>query len=146
MSRAQQLPLTLSVADSVTVQLERDRAEAYAQEYYDRAQTLSAENDGLKARLLQVKTALQAAETRALELERDLLHAESMAESWRVLAERWRYTDLARPRHAMPSKEVLTHLVQLCHPDRWQGQPAETLAHEMAVAINALRSSKGGQA
>lgn len=37
-------------------------------------------------------------------------------------------------------KEALTKLLTLCHPDRWsQGQPATALAHEMCVAINAMR-------
>lgn len=42
-------------------------------------------------------------------------------------------------------KGALTKLLTLAHPDRWaQGQPATALAHELSVAINAMR--KGAQA
>jgi hypothetical protein len=37
--------------------------------------------------------------------------------------------------------DVLRDLLQIAHPDRWsQQQPASALAHEIAVAINAVRA------
>jgi hypothetical protein len=39
------------------------------------------------------------------------------------------------------SRPDLTQLIALCHPDKWsQGQPATELAHEITVALNALRA------
>ena len=31
-------------------------------------------------------------------------------------------------------------LIALAHPDRWQGQPATALAHEIVVSLNGLRA------
>jgi hypothetical protein len=39
---------------------------------------------------------------------------------------------------------VLTTLLALCHPDRWHGQPATALAHEICVALNAAREKLEG--
>ena len=39
---------------------------------------------------------------------------------------------------------TLKRLLTLSHPDKWQGQPAEALAHELTVVINDLRERKGG--
>ena len=75
MSRAMQLPLTLSVADSVTLQAERDRADAYAREAHDRC-------DALEEDCHQVRDALKAAEARTLALEQQLSLTKILAESW----------------------------------------------------------------
>lgn len=40
---------------------------------------------------------------------------------------------------------VYKGLLVLCHPDKWQGQGAEVLAHELTVHLNALRAGKGGR-
>jgi hypothetical protein len=34
---------------------------------------------------------------------------------------------------------ILKRLLALSHPDKWQGQKAEGLAHELTVVLNALR-------
>ena len=44
------------------------------------------------------------------------------------------------------TKDDLTKLVLIAHPDKWQGQPAEALAHEITVRLNALRERRGGKA
>jgi predicted metalloprotease with PDZ domain len=41
---------------------------------------------------------------------------------------------------------VLTNLLKLAHPDKWQTQPATALAHEIAVTVNGLRARLGVQA
>jgi molecular chaperone GrpE (heat shock protein) len=41
---------------------------------------------------------------------------------------------------------VLTNLLKLAHPDKWQTQPATALAHEIAVTVNGLRERLGVQA
>ena len=47
MSRAQQLPLTLSVADSARLRLDCELADAYGREQHDRVLELAEENDTL---------------------------------------------------------------------------------------------------
>jgi hypothetical protein len=43
------------------------------------------------------------------------------------------------------SREELTHLLTLAHPDKWsQGQLATELAHELSVAVNQLRAEVQG--
>jgi hypothetical protein len=70
----------------------------------------------LRAELTQTQQALRTAELRTL-----ILHAQE-----------------ALPR-AQPAA-VYRQLVALCHGDKWgQGQPAEALAHELMVLLNAMR-------
>ena len=64
MSRAQQLPLTLSIADSAAVQQDRDLAVIYAREERARATALDEE-------CRQLRAALKAAQTRIRDLERE---------------------------------------------------------------------------
>lgn len=46
-----------------------------------------------------------------------------------------------RPARRGPTRDDLTKLLLLAHPDRWsQGQPATVLAHELSVVINQLRA------
>jgi hypothetical protein len=48
--------------------------------------------------------------------------------------------------HGEVTKETLTRLLILAHPDKWsQGQPATELAHEITVQLNAWRERLGGQ-
>jgi hypothetical protein len=50
----------------------------------------------------------------------------------------WR--ELGMSSRGSVSREALTRLLRLCHPDRWsQGQPATELAHEITVQLNQLR-------
>jgi len=42
-----------------------------------------------------------------------------------------------------PDQALLKRLLALAHPDKWsQGQPATELAHELSVAINAMRDTR----
>jgi hypothetical protein len=48
--------------------------------------------------------------------------------------------DVAQAQQAGQSPEICRQLTQLCHPDKWsQGQPATELAHELMVALNAMK-------
>ena len=44
-----------------------------------------------------------------------------------------------QPPSVTPLTPPTLQLLKLCHPDRWQNQPATTLAHELTVTINKLR-------
>jgi hypothetical protein len=43
------------------------------------------------------------------------------------------------------SSQDLKRLIALAHPDKWQGQPATALAHELSVTINQLRAQQEGR-
>jgi hypothetical protein len=43
------------------------------------------------------------------------------------------------------SSQDLKRLLALAHPDKWQGQPATALAHELSVTINQLRAQQEGR-
>ena len=66
-----------------------------------------------------------------------------MARTWQVQVQLLRRTDLPAPR-LTPSKDVLTDLLVLAHPDKWHGQSAEVLAHEISIVLNDIRSSRLG--
>ena len=88
----------------------------------------------------QLKDALQAARATTPHLGQELATVSSHALHL--------MRDLAlRGQHPAPSptldQDTLLHLVKLCHPDRWHGQPAEQLAHEVTVALNQLRQGRG---
>lgn len=131
-----QLPLQISLADSARLQLDRDTWEAYARDQQDRANALAEENTKLRE-------ALKAEQTRMLDLERELIFTQTLARTWEVQVQLWRRDSAQAPR-ATRDKDTLTQLLKLCHPDRWQNQPAEKLAHELSVVLNDLRSRRLG--
>lgn len=138
MSRAQQLPLTFSVADSARLRLDCELADAYGREQHDRVLELAEENDTLS-------DALEAAEARVRDLEGALRCAQTMVQAWRAQAQLLRRrADLPVSRSTPLDKDTLTALLKLAHPDRWENQPATTLAHEISIVLNDLRSSRLG--
>ena len=44
-----------------------------------------------------------------------------------------------RGQPAALDKHAFHKLLSICHPDKWHNQPAEKLAHELAVVINSMR-------
>ena len=120
---AQQLPLTLSVVDTATILEERDRADAYAQQAHEQLAALEAAQAKLRAENAQLRQTVA------------VLRAELRGKFEEIMR-----TPLGPAR---PGTADLTTLLKLCHPDRWQGQAAEVLAHEVTVVINQLRQGKG---
>jgi hypothetical protein len=49
---------------------------------------------------------------------------------------------VASPLTAMADDTALRDLIVFAHPDKWQGQAAETLAHEITVRLNKLRETR----
>ena len=123
---AQQLPLQMSLADSVTVHERCDLAEAYAQQVHEQRAALEAAQAKLRA------------ENAALRQTIAVLRAELRGEFAEIMR-----TPLGASR---PSAADLTKSLQLAHPDKWsQGQPATQLAHEISVALIQFRQEKGGR-
>ena len=133
MSRAAQLPLQMSLADAVTLQQERDRAYAYARAEHEHAEALEEE-------CRKLRDALKAAHATNTNLGLQL--ATVSMDALRMIRELGRRNQAHTPSPTLDT-DTLLHLVKLCHPDRWHGQPAETLAHELTVTINKLREGDG---
>lgn len=80
------------------------------------------------------------------ELDRMLWEVKAERDAARRMAEIWRYIDHVAEQERQSgrpgaSRDDLTQLLKLAHPDRWnQGQPATELAHELSVAVNQLRT------
>jgi hypothetical protein len=72
-----------------------------------------------------------------LTYERAALRQEN--ESLRVALAQWVAKSFSTGSAPGVGKADLTRLLTIAHPDKWHNQPAETLAHELAVAINAMR-------
>lgn len=97
----------------------------------------------------------QAFQQTVKDLTHQLTQAQRERDSERRWAEMWRgLLDLHRqeqfqgghPPGSGPSRDHLTALLKVAHPDKWsQGQPATQLAHELSVAINALRAEAQGE-
>jgi hypothetical protein len=124
MSRTPQLDLQLSVADSVRLQSDCDYWKACAE-------NLAHENQSLQE-------ALEAAKAQALELERKLIFAETILKTREIQLAMLKHWKPHAPQTGL-AKAQLTQLLALVHPDRWQGQPAEALGHELACEINKMR-------
>lgn len=128
----QQLMFQMSLTESVTIREAQAQCEAFAREEHERAETLAAECDRLR-------TALVAAQRKALEQERETAKYRALAEMWERRV--GMFLSIQPQPSAVLSKDILTDLLCLAHPDRWsQGQPATVLAHELAVAITKLRA------
>ena len=54
-------------------------------------------------------------------------------------ARHWYEMAFSRRQTAALDKQTFHKLLAICHPDKWHNQPAEKLAHELAVVINSMR-------
>ena len=123
------LPGTLGEAARLHEDLTRLRATV---------ETLADDRDRIQAALAQ-------AEAELTRLQAALAHANAALE-----AAAWREAALLLQRHVpspgdMVSRDTLDselrRLITMAHPDKWsQGQPATVLAHDITVALNALRA------
>jgi hypothetical protein len=126
MSRTPQLALQLSVADSVRLHTACDHLKCTIED-------LAHENQSLR-------DALETAKAQALELERQLIFAQTLVKTRERQLAMLRRLEISTHETGL-TKAQLTGLLALAHPDRWsQQQPASELAHELAVAINKLRA------
>ena len=125
------------------------------------ARSLKAENAWLRERLDRAKdayralredrdTVLKSCDALVLKLEalqaeigrhrQDLDKAQTQARYWKGACELERLCRAHIPTRAPTLEPTLKQLLTLAHPDKWsQGQPATVLAHELSVALNALR-------
>jgi hypothetical protein len=125
-SPAQQLSLTLSVEASADLQHQLEQCERTVQD-------LAAEHAALRA-------ALQAAQAQALDLERQLIYAQTLVRTRELQLALLTRLDVSPPQSGL-ARDHLTALLALAHPDKWaQGQPATELAHELSVVITKLRA------
>jgi chromosome segregation ATPase len=114
---------------------------------------LRAEVAWLRSRLEQAKVEFRRlrAELHAMieheeALRSDLMDARRTWDAAQLAARIYRSLaeyNAARVQEPAPSSpvtdQVLKELLSVAHPDRWHGQPATTLAHEICVALNAAR-------
>jgi hypothetical protein len=85
----------------------------FAAEYDEALQELGQETEALRGALVQARRELALAR-----LHRQPVPAQQ---------------------HASLDRD-LKLLLALAHPDKWQGQPATVLAHEIAISLNGLRA------
>lgn len=102
-----------------------------------------AELDALRSRLALAKDFFREQEKaiEQLRTERDTARQQlRLAEQTCAFLHRLLKTETG-PVPPLPSRDVLTQLLTVAHPDKWsQGQPATELAHEITVVLNALRT------
>jgi|RhiMethySRZTD1v2_1073278.scaffolds.fasta_scaffold1341387_1 hypothetical protein len=102
---------------------------------------LERTNQGLTHQVESLQRTVQR-----LEVERHTWRIQ--AQAWRQIAETGALAQRQAPRTATPAtlEPLLKRLLRLAHPDKWsQGQPASALAHELAIAINDVRTHLEGQ-
>jgi hypothetical protein len=103
--------------------------------------TLRAERDALGAAWEELRLRLHALQAESARQRRELDQARLDAQHWKSMYELALLLRTPSRAPGAPALEpILKKLLLLAHPDRWsQGQPATALAHEVVVAINALR-------
>lgn len=111
---------------------------------------LREELDSLGAAYGELQDRYTALWQEARDLRAALTQAQRQVEHWKAQAASWeqvaRWTPRPRAQDASPGptlEPLLKQLLTLCHPDKWSaGQPATALAHELSIAINALREGR----